>query len=113
MAKQTRFSKKLTTDSATKFSLYLKTREIKEIGKALEHIMLLPRDERNRWIEDHGDFMSDSFDEFINRSSQTFDADNVQYDSEMLALSEDLVVSLQETCNRLQVILSEHQKLKS
>lgn len=113
MAKHTHFSQRLVTHDPAKFSLYLKTREIKEIGKALEHIMLMPKDLRDQWVEEHGEFMNDAFNDFIDSSSATFDADDTQFDDEMMELSQDLVFSLQETFNNVHKILSENHKLKS
>lgn len=92
--------------------MFIKTREIKEIGKALDYIMLLPKDQRDRWVEEHGEFMNSAFNDFIDDSSGNFD-DNTQFDDEMVALSQDLVISLQDTFNRVHKILSDHHKLKS
>lgn len=113
MRKQTHAANAVITNNPAKFSLFLKAREIKQIGKALDYIMLLPKAQRDKWVEEHGEFMNDAFNDFIDSSSETFDADSTQFDDEMVALSQDLVVSLQETFNRVHKILSDHHKLKS
>src|SRR5690606_23457821 len=113
MAKHKPLVDTIVTNSPAKFSLYVKTREIKEISKALENIMLLPKDQRDRWVEDHGEFMNEAFNDYIDDSSESFEAEGAQFDDEMVELSQELVMSIQETFNRVHKILSDHQKLKS
>lgn len=111
MTTQTHFSQSLITNDPAKFSLYLKNREIKEISRALEHIMLLPKNERDKWVEEHGELMNRAFNDFIDSSTETFEtgSSSNQFDDEMMELSQDLVVSLQDTFTRVQKILSNQQ----
>lgn len=110
MARKATFSTGSSTRNAAKFSLYLKLREIKAIGTSLQHVMLLPPNEREAWVEQHGEFMSEAFNEYLDDSTDSLN--DLSFDEEMIEMSEDLVVSLQDTFNIVQGILNQRPKLK-
>jgi len=102
------FLSKSRTKSA-KFNLFLKAREMRQVEKVLEQILILPEQSRRRWVEENGEMMSAAFESFIEDSNQTLEEMNL--DLESLELSKELVTALRDTTNIVQGILSEKQKL--
>ncbi len=94
-----------------KFDLYLRTREIRELGDVLRNILLLPVEQRKLWLDQNGDIMTDSLDTFIDQSN--FTMHGMQLDDELVELSADLVHSLQDTLTVLRSIVNEHQEIAS
>ena len=91
-----------------KFDIYLRTREIKELGDLLRDILILPKGQRNDWLHENGEIMSHSIDSFIDDSN--FALKGIALDDEMIQLSGDLVNSLRDTLNIMQTVLKDHQK---
>ncbi len=102
------FLSKSRTQS-TKFNLFLKAREMKQVEEVLQGVMILPETERQQWVEENGEMMSAAFESFIEDSNQTLEEMN--FDLESLELSKELVTALRDTTNIVQGILSEKQKL--
>lgn len=98
------------TDNQDKFSLFLKTREIKQLTKALEKIMVLPAHERRKWFREHGELIQTSFDNMIDDSNNLFE--DIRLDDEMMELSQDLIVSLREAVYLLEHLTQDSQQLK-
>jgi len=94
-----------------KFDIYLRTREIKELGNVLKDILLLPAEKKQDWLEENGEIMNDSLDSFIDRSNIALHG--LSLDDEMMELSSDLVHSLQDTLTVMRSIIREHQKIVS
>lgn len=105
-----KFVSKANTSSA-KFNLFLKAHELKEVSKILEQVLLLPQDQRNAWVEENGEMLSEAIDIFVQDSNLTLE--EVTMDSETLELSKELVLSLRDTMNIIQGILFDRQKLAS
>lgn len=97
--------------SSTKFNLYLKTRELKEVSKVLEQVLMMPQDQRASWVEENGEMLSDAVDTFVQDSNLTLE--EVTMDTETLELSKELVLSLRDTMDIIQGILFDRQKLSS
>lgn len=97
--------------NSVKFSLYLKTHELREIAKALEYVVLLPEKERKVWAEEHGDIVNKAIDQFVQESNATLS--DLSFDDETLALSKELIISLRDTVDMIHGIFSENRKLKS
>jgi hypothetical protein len=105
-----KFTSKATTSSA-KFNLYLKARELKEISSILEGVIALPQPERDDWVKENGELLSEAIDLFVQDSNLALE--EVAMDNESLELSKELVVSLRDTMNIIQGILFDQHKLAS
>lgn len=105
-----KFISKAQTSSA-KFNLYLKAHELKEVSKVLEQVLLFPQDQRNAWVEENGEMLSEAIDIFVQDSNLTLE--EVTMDTETLELSKELVLSLRDTMDIIQGILFDRQKLSS
>ena len=99
------------TDDSSKFELYLKTREIKQIYKTLRKIMLMPKLEREAWLDEHGSVVAQGFDNFIDSSNVALD--NLSLDTETLELSRDLVLHLRDSLTMVHGFLLEEPELES
>lgn len=101
-----------TGNSASlKFSLYIKTQEIKQIAENLERIMLLPRQERVIWVQEHQEMVQDLLDSFMNDS--VIALDGLQLDSEAMKLSVDFITNLRDAINTVQGILKDYSAKSS
>lgn len=105
-----KFISKGSTGS-TKFDLYLKSRELKELSRVLEQVLLLPQEQRFEWVEENGELVSEAVDGFIQDSSSALDG--ISLDPETMELSKELVLSLRDTMDIIQGILFDRPKLTS
>jgi hypothetical protein len=97
--------------AAVKFSLYVKTHEIKQLDSSLRHVLLMPVKDRQAWLEEHENFVNDLLEGFSNDSTMALDG--LQLDPEALQLSIDFVTSLRDVMNTLRGILDDAQSLSS
>lgn len=97
--------------SAVKFDLYVKTREMKQLEQSLKHILLLPKSERQIWLQDHEELVNDLLESFV--SDSTLALDGLQLDSEAMKLSVDFVTTLRDVMNTIRGILEDAQSLSS
>lgn len=97
--------------NSIKFSLFLKTHELREIAKILENVLLLPEKQRKAWAKEHGEFINHALDMFVQESNETLS--ELTFDEETLALSKELIVSLRDTVDMIHGILFESRKLTS
>ena len=97
--------------SSVKFTLYLKTHELREISKVLENVILLPEKERKAWAKEHGEIINKAMDSFVQESNATLS--ELTFDDETLALSKELIISLRDTVDMIHGILFEGRKLSS
>lgn len=104
------FLTKASTGSS-KFDLFLKTHELKELGSVLERVMLLPKEQRSAWVEENGELIREAIEVFVRDSSLTLE--EVTMDTETMELSKELVVSLRDTMNIVQGILFDHPQVVS
>lgn len=111
MSVRTRYSLSDTVTSSTKFNLFLKTHEIREIQKVLGHVMLLPPEHRVSWVEENGEIIQAAFDSFIDDSNMVLD--DMMIDDEALELSQQLITSLKNALSIVENILNEGQTLQS
>lgn len=112
MGIKTQFS--LTSDTlnqSTKFNLYLKTHEVKQINSVLKNIMMMQRDQREEWILENGELVQSAFDTFIDDSNVVLE--NLNLDDETIELSQELVVSLRDTMQTVESILTDEYLLDS
>jgi hypothetical protein len=100
-----------TPTNSVKFSLYLKTHELKEISKLLENVLLLPEKKRKAWAKEHGEIINRAIDTFVQESNTTLS--ELTFDEETLALSKELIISLRDTVDMIHGILFESRKLTS
>lgn len=105
-----KFISKASSGSA-KFDLYLKSRELKEVSKILEQVLLLPTEQRELWVQENGELISEAVDTYIQDSSSALDG--IALDPEMMELSKELVLSLRDTMDIIQGILFDRPKLAS
>ena len=95
----------------TKFNLFLKTHEIKQVNQVLQSILLMSKDEREEWILAHGEIVQSAFDAFIDDSNMMLD--NMSLDEEAMEMSQELILVLQDSMELVESILSEDQRLTS
>lgn len=96
---------------AVKFGLYVKTREMKQLEQSLKHILLLPKSEREVWLEDHEELVNELLESFV--SDSTLALDGLQLDPEAMKLSVEFVTTLRDVMNTLRGILEDAQSLSS
>jgi hypothetical protein len=97
--------------ASVKFSLYVKTQEIKQIAENLERVLLMPRKERVSWVQEHQDMVQDLLDSFVNDSVLALDG--LQLDSEAMKLSVDFITNLRDAINTVQGILRDYGAQRS
>lgn len=103
--------RKLHSDESAKFKLFLRTREIQQITQALHQVLRLPKEQRDTWVAENGEFLAEEFESFIDSSSMTFEG--LVLDDETLELSRDLVLSLREALSTVQGMLHSSEELES
>lgn len=109
---QDRFILKSTAPaSSIKFNLYLKARELKELSKVLENVLLLPEKKRKAWAKENSEFINKALDSLVQESNATLS--ELSFDDETLQLSKDLIVSLRDTVDMFHGLLYETKKLSS
>lgn len=96
---------------ATKFNLYLKTHEMKELAKVLQRVAGLPQKERAAWAREHAEIVQQAVDFFVQESNDTLA--ELSLDAEVLELSKELVVSLRDAVDMAQGILTPSSTKKS
>lgn len=92
-----------------KFDLYLKLREIKEISRYLEKILLTKEEKRMLWVNENEDLIHQLLDSFITDS--TLILDGMTLDGEAMSMSVDLMSHLRQLFNVLQSLLKNKQLL--
>lgn len=97
--------------ASVKFSLYVKTQEIKQIAENLERVLLMPRKERVSWVQEHQDMVQELLDSFVNDSVLALDG--LQLDSEAMKLSVDFITNLRDAINTVQGILRDYGAQRS
>lgn len=103
------FTRQSTGD--TKFDLVMRTRELAQLEELLKQIYTYSADERRAWVAANGDFLSLAFEQFISEASRTLQ--DLSLDDETLNLSRDLVMSLRETGELLDGLVSKGSRLRS
>ncbi|PIY79312.1 MAG: hypothetical protein COY81_03475 [Candidatus Pacebacteria bacterium CG_4_10_14_0_8_um_filter_43_12] len=104
------FLTKASTGSS-KFDLFLKTHELKEVGSVLEKVILMPKGQRSAWVEENGELIREAVEVFVRDSNLTLE--EVTMDTETMELSKELVVSLRDTMNIVQGILFDQPHMVS
>jgi len=97
--------------ATVKFSLYVKTHEIKQLDDSLRQVLLLSSQERQIWVGEHEGFVNELLETFVNDSNLALDG--LQLDPEALQLSIDFVTSLRDVMNTLRGIIDDAQVLTS
>lgn len=87
----------LQEKNAIKFDIYVKLRELKQIGEGFKQLSGLPETDRISWLTEHESFLSEMMDSFLNETMGTIDG--VALDSETLELSVELVSTMRDTMN--------------
>lgn len=96
---------------ATKFNLYLKTHEMRELARVLQKIAKLPKKERLAWAREHAEIVQSAVDFFVEESNATLS--ELSLDAEVMELSKELVVSLRDAVDMAQGILHTSNTKKS
>lgn len=100
-----------TTPSSVKFGLYVKTHEMRQLESSLKQILLLPKNQREEWLNDHEEYVNELLDGFV--SDSTVALDGLQLDQEAMQLSVEFVTSLRDVMNTLRGILEDAKNLNS
>ncbi len=88
---------------ASKFNLYLKTQEMKELARVLQYVSALPKRQRNAWAKEHATLIQQAVDFFVQESNATLA--ELSLDAEVIELSKELVTSLRDAVDMAQGIL--------
>lgn len=102
-------STKKADKQSLKFNLYLKNKEIVALRDMLDEITRLPLNEQSAWVDDYGQVIEDALDRFVEDSNSVFE--NLIFDDEILALSQEFVVTLRETIRLMDSIFSQTEML--
>jgi hypothetical protein len=97
--------------ASIKFGLYVKTQEIKQVAENLERILLLPRQERVNWVNEHQEMVQSLLDSFVDDSVLALDG--LQLDPEAMKLSVDFITNLRDAINTVQGILRDYGAQRS
>jgi hypothetical protein len=85
-----------------KFDLYVKARELRQITKSLNDILLLPPRERQSWLDDHEPMIMDLMNSFMDDSVLAMNG--LQLDQESMNLSVELVTNLRDAMTKINSI---------
>ncbi len=96
---------------SSKFKLYLKVREIKQIYKIVQEIKSLSPSQREKWVEEYGDYIHDAIDTYVEDSDSTL-GEGVLFDDELMAMSQELVRTLRDTITTVEDMLYEEASLE-
>lgn len=96
-----------SSTNSTKFSLFLKTRELQQIAHSLRTLLLKSKSERAIWMEEYGEFLHEAFDAYIDDSNLILNG--ISFDEESLALSQELVLTLRDAITMVENILDESE----
>ncbi len=110
-AKNSAFLGSETSVHTTKFNIFLKTHEIKQVNKALKSVLLMSRNEREEWLAENGEIVQTAFDSFIDDSNLVLES--LTFDEDLAEMSQELILSLQNTMEIVNSILGEEQVLDS
>ena len=102
------FPKELSQDEI-KFDIFLRTREVKELGSVLRELSLMPQSKKSRWLKDNGEVVQAGMDDFLDDSKLVLQG--VSLDEEMVQLSGDLVSSMQETLSVMHAVFQDQKIL--
>ncbi len=97
--------------SSLKFGLYLKIREMTSFEASLRQAVLLPRQQRQKWLMEQEDFVNELLDSFIADSALALDG--LHLDSEAMALSIEFVTKLRDVMNMLKSIIDSTKMVTS
>jgi hypothetical protein len=88
---------------AINFDMYVKIRELKQIGDGLRRIIALPEAEKKVWIKDNEAYLAEMMESVLHDTLGTIDG--MQLDSEGLELSVQLVSTMRDTMDVMQSIM--------
>ncbi|MCA9368939.1 MAG: hypothetical protein H6773_02425 [Pseudomonadales bacterium] len=94
-----------------KTQLFLKVREIKEIRRILSNVEAMSQLDQDQWVEEYGEMINDAIDSFIDDSQ--FSLEHAFADDEILALSQELLLTLKETIETVEGIMYAQSQLES
>jgi hypothetical protein len=88
---------------AVHFDMYVKIRELKQIGDGLRKIIALPEADKKVWIKDNESYLAEMMESVLQDTLSTIDG--MQLDSEGLELSVQLVSTMRDTMDVMQSIM--------
>lgn len=88
---------------AVNFDMYVKIRELKQIGDGLRIIIALPEADKKNWIKDNEGYLAEMMESVLHDTLGTIDG--MQLDSEGLELSVQLVSTMRDTMDVMQSIM--------
>ena len=96
-----------TTDQS-KFDLYLKSRELRQLSEILRDVTHKPRSERLTWIRDNEPFINQMMENFADNSIDVLEGINMDF--EAMRLSAELISNLRETTTMIRSLMEERGK---
>ena len=94
-----------TTPAGSKFQLFVKVREIKQLAKILQEVKLKNTSERQVWLEENESIIADMVDTFTDDSLSQLQG--ITADQETVKLSVDLVTGLRHSLLLLDSLMLE------
>jgi hypothetical protein len=93
----------LIESDAINFDMYVKIRELSQIGDGLRRIIALPESDKKAWVRNNEGYLSEMMESVLHDTFGTIDG--MQLDSEGLELSLQLVTVMRETMDVMQNIM--------
>jgi hypothetical protein len=97
---------------SVKFNLYIKNEEIKAIYESLKHVMLLPKAQREDWVQVNQKIIHKLLQQFMDDSVLALNGADLE-DPEGRKLSMEYVTGLRDTMNVIRGIFKEPKKLRT
>ena len=87
-----------------KFDLYLKNRQVTEIAKIMEEVLMWPKSSRKKWVKKFSPHLSDMLDVFLDDAVSTFDG--VALDRELMNLFAEFTENLKTVTKQVEGVIS-------
>lgn len=107
MSASNRFPLTNQDSAAIKFDLFVKLRELRQVSEGLRAVLALPEREKQAWIEDNEEFLSEMIEAFLQETMTGLDG--LALDSEGLELSVELVSVMRDAMAMVQSMTNRRQ----
>ncbi|HCR81737.1 MAG TPA: hypothetical protein DIV47_04695 [Candidatus Pacebacteria bacterium] len=94
-----------------RFELQRKEKEIREISRILQGLLMKSRDERRVWLQENEDLMINLAEEFVDES--LYKLDGAQLDNETLELSVQVMTELRKTLGLFETVITGNEELEA
>lgn len=92
-----------------KFDIYLKNRQVTELVKIMEDVLLWPKSARKKWVKKFSPHITDMLDDFLEETVITFDG--VSLDQELITLFAEFTKNLQTVTEQVEGVVGANQPI--